>query len=86
MGLNDRDVEGWIFNPIRIGNLLFLPEGGSQNGINEPSPSPPPVFFGQFHGFIHCRRNRCPRQKQDLIEPEAQDIDDVKLYFLKGKF
>jgi hypothetical protein len=72
-----------ILTEIRIGNFLFFPEDGTENRIDKPGASFSPELFSQLNRFIHRRRSRCPRQEEDLIESEAEDINDVGFDFFK---
>ena len=71
---------------IRIGNFFSFPEDGTENRIDKPGASCSPELFGQLNRFIHCRRSRRPRQEEDLIESEAENIDNIGFNFFKGNF
>ena len=73
-----------ILIEIRIGNFLFFPEDGTENRIDKPGASFSSELFGQLNRFIHRRRSRGSRQEEDLIESEAEDIDDIGFDFFEG--
>jgi len=86
MGMNDRKMKSRFPVKIRVSDLFPLAEEESKYGINKTGPSSSPEFLRQFGGLVHCRRDRGPGQKENLVEPEAKDVDDLRLNFSKEVF
>ena len=86
MGLNDRDMEGWIPVPIRIDDFILLPDGRPKHGVDKTRPSFSPDPLRQLDRLVDRSRRRSSRQEKDLIEPQAQDIESSWLDSFKRNF